>query len=119
MDQICSAIGQGSLAIEVRSNDRLTVERIRSLEDRDSRLAADAERTLLSELGGGCQVPIAGFAYVTKGQLHLTGLVGSIDGTRVIRESEQSTADTPGKLGILVAQRLLSRGADEILGQMG
>ena len=118
MDQICSAIGQGSLAIEVRSNDQLTLETIRSLEDRDSRLAAEAERALLTQLGGGCQVPIAGFAYVTKGQLHLTGLVGSIDGTRVIRESEQSTTDTPEKLGILVAQRLLRRGADEILGQM-
>lgn len=119
IDQICSAIGQGSLAIEVRSNDRLTVERIRSLEDRDSRLAADAERTLLSQLGGGCQVPIAGFAYVTKGQLSLTGLVGSVDGTVLIRESEQSTADDPGKLGTLIAQRLLSRGADEILGTNG
>ncbi len=115
IEQICSAIGQGALALEVRCDDRSTLDHIRTLDDRDSRRAAEAERALLSQLGGGCQVPIAGFAAVNGSRLQLTGLVSTTDGSRLIREFGQSTVDDPAQLGRSVARRLLSRGAGDIL----
>ena len=119
MDQICSAIGQGALAVEIRCDDRSTLDHVRTLDDPDSRKAAEAERTFLSQLGGGCQVPIAGFAAVKGAHLQLTGVVGTTDGTRLIREFGESTADDPAQLGRSVAQRLLKRGAGDILKMMG
>ncbi len=115
IDQICSAIGQGALALEARCDDRSTLDRIRRLDDRDSRIAVEAERSLLIQLGGGCQVPIAGFATVKGSHLQLTGLVGTTDGSCLIRESGQSTVDDPVQLGRFVARRLLNRGAGDIL----
>ena len=115
VDTICPAIGQGALAVEVRCDDRLTLDRIQGLDDGDSRRAAEAERSLLGRLGGGCQVPIAGFAVVREAQLQLTGLVGAADGSRLIRESGQATPEEPVQLGRAVARRLLDRGAGDLL----
>ena len=115
VDTICPAIGQGALAVEVRCDDRLTLDRIRGLDDGDSRKAAEAERSLLGRLGGGCQVPIAGFAVVREAQLQLTGLVGAADGSRLIRESGHATLEEPVQLGRAVARRLLDRGAGDLL----
>ena len=115
VDTVCPAIGQGALAVEVRCDDRLTLDRIQGLDDGDSRRAAEAERSLLSRLGGGCQVPIAGFAVVQEGQLHLTGLVGATDGSRLIREFGRATPEDPAQLGRSVARRLVERGAAELL----
>jgi response regulator RpfG family c-di-GMP phosphodiesterase len=39
----------------------------------------------LKKLEGGCQVPIAAFARILGSVLHMDGLVGTIDGKRLIR----------------------------------
>ena len=93
VDTICPAIGQGALAVEVRCNDGVTLDRIRELDDRDSRRAAEAERSLLNCLGGGCQVPIAGFAVLNGVHLRLTGVVGAADGSRLIRDVGRSSLE--------------------------
>ena len=115
VDTLCPAIGQGALAVEVRCDDRLTLDRIQGLDDGESRRAAEAERSLLSRLGGGCQTPIAGFAVVQEAQLQLTGLVGAADGSRLIREFGRATLEQPAQLGRSVARRLLDRGAGDLL----
>ncbi len=115
IDTICPAIGQGALAVEVRCGDRSTHDRIRQLDDRDSKRAAEAERSLLKCLGGGCQVPIAGFAAVDGAHLQLTGLVGAADGSRLIRELGRSSLEEPSWLGRSVARKLLDRGAGDLL----
>ena len=119
VDRICPAIGQGALAVEIRCDDRLTLDRVRTLDDRDSRRATEAERSLLNGLGGGCQVPIAGLATIDGARLQLIGLVGAADGSRLIRESGQSTVEEPLRLGRSVARRLLDRGAAELLQMTG
>ena len=115
VDTICPAIGQGALAVEIRCNDRSTLDQIRKLDDPNSKRTTDAERNLLNLLGGGCQVPIAGFATVNGSHLQLTGLVGATDGSRLIRESSQSSLEEPLQLGRSVARKLLDRGAGELL----
>lgn len=119
VDTICPAIGQGALAVEVRCGDRSTLERIRTLDDRNSRRAAEAERSLLGSLEGGCQVPIAGYAAVHGASLQLTGLVGAPDGSRLIRELGEASLEEPVQLGRRVARRLLDRGAAELLRMTG
>ena len=115
LDQVCSAIGQGALALEVRSNDHLTLEKVRSLDHSSSRIAVEAERSLLQHLGGGCQVPIAGFASVQDSTLKLTGLVGTIDGKLIIREFREGSIEHPKDLGKIVGDQLINKGADKIL----
>ena len=67
------AAGQGALAIEIRSDDRLTKELVEGLNDEDSQVAIEAERSYLKTLGGGCQVPIGVLAEVCGNDLAIQG----------------------------------------------
>jgi hydroxymethylbilane synthase len=109
------AIGQGALGLEGRRDDRFVRELLAGLEHQPSRIAVTAERALLTRLEGGCQVPIAGHATVTDGEVVLEGLVASVDGRRVIRERVRGPSRDAERLGVQLAETLLARGAGEIL----
>jgi hydroxymethylbilane synthase len=113
---MCPAVGQGALAIETRDDGGPAHEWVRNLDHADTRTAVTAERTLLAALGGGCQVPIGGFAYVEGSAIHLRAVVASPDGTRIVR-GELSGLE-PHRVGEDLAQRLLSEGAGEILSKV-
>ncbi len=112
-DVICPAAGQGALAIEVRAGDTPTLQLLAFLDDPDARAATACERALLGRLGGGCQVPIGGWAEVRDGRLHLQAVVASPDGSQVLRES--ATGEDPIELGESVGDTLLRRGGKAIL----
>lgn len=112
------AVGQGALAIECRSDDEAVLSLLAPLNHWDTQLCVVAERAMNQTLEGGCQVPIAGFATLADGQLHLEGRVG--DGTQLLIVKDSiALDDTPlanaKKLGKTVAKALLEQGANQIL----
>ena len=109
------AIGQGALGIETRMDDEEVEERIRFLNDPPSAIAISAERAFLRKLGGGCQVPIAAFGQTVGPTLQIDGMVGTIDGSRLIRHHLEGPARESESLGTELAEILLSQGAGEIL----
>ncbi|MCJ7783803.1 MAG: hydroxymethylbilane synthase [Desulfobacterales bacterium] len=112
------AIGQGALGIETRMNGQEVEDQIRFLNDRDSALAITAERAFLKKLEGGCQVPIAAYARSVGRTLYVDGLVGAIDGRRLIRHSVEGSIENAEPLGIELAEILLGKGAKEILDEV-
>jgi hydroxymethylbilane synthase len=113
------AIGQGAIGIECRAEDPRVNDLIAPLYHRDTADRVLAERAMNARLHGGCQVPIAGHAVLDGDRLLLKGLVGTPDGTRILRaESEGPRADAEA-IGVRVAEALLAQGADEILSALG
>ncbi len=117
--EIClPAPGQGIVAIETRSDDRVTREFVARISDAAAALALDAERAVVEALGGGCQTPIGALAIPADGTLELVGAVASLDGRRVIRaRATANRADAVG-LGMRVGHELIAKGASEILAQV-
>ncbi len=114
--QFLPAIGQGALGIEVRAADTAVHNLLTPLHDADTAVAVQAERSLLKELEGGCQVPIAGFARVLDDrQVELSGLVASIDGKTVHRLTRSAPCEEAQALGRGLARELLEAGARAIL----
>jgi hydroxymethylbilane synthase len=109
------AIGQGALGIECRVNDRELNDLIAFFNHQDTRTCVTGERALLRRLEGGCQVPIACYGQMMNGKLHLIGLVGSVDGKRIIKDTIEGEAEKAEKLGVTLAEKLLKQGADVIL----
>jgi hydroxymethylbilane synthase len=109
------AIGQGALGIETRKGDEEVEETTRFLNDPESSIAISAERAFLKRLGGGCQVPIAAFGRIEDSTLKIDGMVGTIDGKRLIRHHVEGPIEKAESLGIQLAEVLLSKGAKEIL----
>lgn len=114
-DLIIPAVGQASLAIEIREDDSAVRQIIAPLNDRDSQIAVSCERIFLSELGGGCQVPIAGLARVSADTVALTGMVASLDGKAIFRSSATGPVHEMDAMSSGLARRLLNDGAREIL----
>src|SRR5660397_238669 len=79
------AVGQGALALEGRKGDERMADLMKALDHRPTRVAVLAERALMRELEGGCQVPIGAQGTLSVDSLHLIAYVGSVDGALHIR----------------------------------
>lgn len=114
-DTSLPAIGQGAIGIECRNDDANTNNLIAALDHVETHICIDAERAMNARLGGGCQVPIAGFAELKDEQLQLRGLVGRVDGSEILRSAIFGQPSEAGSMGTALAEELLARGADTIL----
>lgn len=113
--EMLPAVSQGALGIETRAADALTIALVLTLDHSPTRAACIAERALLRGLGGGCQLPIAAHASVHNEQLRLDGLVASVNGERLIRETITGTLAEAAQLGQRLADILLAKGAESLL----
>ncbi len=99
------AVGQGALGIEIREGDVATLEALRPLEDAVTRACADAERSLLAALGGGCQSPLGALATPAgDAGYDLLAVLGEPDGSRLYKASD--SGEDPQELGRRVAALL-------------
>ncbi|HUJ79356.1 MAG TPA: hydroxymethylbilane synthase [Nitrospiria bacterium] len=109
------AIGQGALGLECRIDDDRIHRLIAPLHDTDTAVCVAAERSFLTRLEGGCQVPIAGHAELIGLELRLRGLVANLDGTQLVADEASGPIAQAAELGKELAGRLLDRGAGKIL----
>jgi hydroxymethylbilane synthase len=109
------AVGQGAIAIESRVKDTEAAEILGKLDDLETRTAIIAERALLSELQGGCQVPLGAWARMERGELAMDAVVCSVDGAQYVRERLTGSAEQAAELGQKMAHLLAEGGARNIL----
>lgn len=118
--EIClPAAGQGAIAVEARTADGEVTELLGRLDHAETRLAIVAERALLAEMQGGCQVPLGAWARMERQELVMEACVASVDGTEYIRERASGAPAQAVELGRELAQKLLASGAGRILAQAG
>jgi len=99
-------VGQGALAVECRADDHATLAVLATIDHRPTRLAVEAERAFLREVGGSCDLPVGAYAVVDDdGTIHLEGLIATGDGRIVLRRRDDDP--DPEELGRRVARHLL------------
>lgn len=109
------AIGQGTMAVEVREDDAELIDLLRSLDHGPTRVATTAERSFLRHVGGGCKVPVAAYATVRGGTVRLRGLVASPDGARVYRRTLEARVAEAEAAGVRLVEALEAAGAKDLL----
>ena len=109
------APGQGIIAIEARAADGRMMSLVAAIDDQKSRAALDAERTVVTRLGGGCQMPIGAYADVSGETITLVAIVLSLDGAQVVRAESRGPMSEANAVGSAVAEDLLANGAAGIL----
>ncbi len=113
------APAQGILCLVVRESGKELEETLRPLDDRESRVRGDAERSFLKTLQGGCRVPVGALAVVEGVTLSLDGVVAHSDGKGVLRHGLSGDTGHPRELGEKLAEKFLASGAGEILKSYG
>lgn len=116
-EEFLPAIGQGALALEA-TRDSAVCELVAGLEDPVARTASDAERAVLRAVSGDCRTPVAAYATVEGGTLHLDAVLASPDGRRVLRGERRGTPDEAARLGLELGREILGRGGREILREL-
>ncbi len=109
------AVGQGALGLECRADDQDVLALIQPLLHIETDVCVRAERAFNAYLEGGCQVPIAGYATLQDGKIHIEGRVGSPDGQTLLRAEMTDEAHNAQQLGENLARNLLEQGAGDLL----
>lgn len=109
------AVGQGTIAIQCREGDADALELLRAVDHAETRVAVEAERALMSELEGGCQVPIGALGRLDKNVLTLEACIADLNGEVVFRGSVSGPPETADAMGRSLARKLLAMGGDRIM----
>lgn len=122
--EVCvPAVGQGVLGIEARAQDVAGSGELGAalakLDHSATRAAATAERALLRELEGGCQVPLGAWARAESGEFVMDAVIASVDGADYIRKRAVGDAINAEALGKNLARTMLDAGAARILQLVG
>ena len=109
------AMGQGAVGIETRKNDVDNQILLADMDDEETHYTLDAERALVSQLQGGCNVPIGSFATIKDDQITLTGLVASLDGKTIYKKELTDLKTNAIAVGRKIGEELIEMGADKIM----
>jgi hydroxymethylbilane synthase len=116
MTLMVPAPGQGCLAVQCRDDDDETMGLLAPLDDGESHRALDAERSLMWRLGGGCALPLGAHATIAADSIHLTCVIATPDGDRVVRV--EADGATPEDVAATAAKELIAGGAEQILSEL-
>lgn len=114
-DVLLPAVSQGAIGIQTRTDDERVARWIRPLEHPATRTATTAERALLREVEGGCQVPLGAHATVEDGRLGLAAAVCALDGSRAVEGRRSGDPEAAASIGRELAAELLAGGGAEIM----
>jgi len=109
------AMGQGAVGIEARKNDVDNQILLADMDDENTHLALDAERAIVTQLEGGCNVPIGAFATIEEDEMMVKGLVASLDGKTIYKKEVKGNKVHAIALGKSLGNELLDMGGDKIM----
>jgi hydroxymethylbilane synthase len=112
------AMGQGAVGIEARKNDVDNQILLADLDDENTHLALDAERAIVTQLEGGCNVPIGAFATIEADEITVQGLVASLDGKILHKQVIKGNKVQAVKLGKELGEALIDMGGDKIMNKI-
>lgn len=109
------APGQGAIGIVCRKDNKKALGVLQKVEDKSTRFAIDAERSLIQYLNAGCRFPVGAIAIpnLRTKRITLHASVFSVDGSQSINLKKSDVISNAVKVGKEVANDLLSRGAGD------
>ena len=97
VDEIIPAPAQGTLALELRADNRELLAKLNALADEDTDRCVQMERAFLKQIGGDCHTPVAAYCDINDGGLELRAMYGSEDGSQLastrVTEADVNTGD--------------------------
>ena len=114
IDDFSPSPGQGALAIVCRKDDAETISMLKKIEDADSRLEIEAERSLSDFVDSGCRFPIGAYAKSNGNQMTLSVSAFSVDGKKSLFVEKSGLKNDPFSLGKIVGEELRQKGVNDL-----
>ena len=116
--QFIPAPAQGALAVQIRVEDTELAELISQIDDKNSRIAVEAERHVLKAMHGGCSIPLGVYSQVQDDSIILDAMISDVEGKRYIRRLRTASVGRAKTCAEELAQQLLDDGGQEILDEI-
>jgi hydroxymethylbilane synthase len=117
-EEFLPAPGQGALAVQAHAEDTELIALVSKLDDKPTRIATEAERSVLAAMHGGCRIPLGAYARVIDDKLIIDAMIADLDGKTLIKRSRSAPTDEAQSCAQELAEELLSSGGREILNQI-
>lgn len=104
VEDIVPAIGQGAIGVEIKKGC-LNSNIFKKLNDEDTRICVEAERSFMRTLNGDCHSTIGAYAEISKNSMNITG-VFQVKG-RLIKKSISGYKQDYISLGEILAENIL------------
>jgi hydroxymethylbilane synthase len=115
-DVVIPSAGQGIVTAQCRDEDLEVKEFLRLINDKETQILADAERSLLEVLNGACDTPVGANAIINDdGELFLQAELLSLDGKKSFRAHKTGISEKAKTIGIDVAEEILSKAGDDFI----
>lgn len=106
--------GQGAIGIVCRRDDAKTLDMLRKIEDQNTRIAIEAERTLSIFVESGCRFPVGAYGKVNEENVSLEVYAYSIEGDKLIHVVKEGPKARPQNVGKAAADDLQRQGVEEL-----
>jgi len=114
IDDFSPSPGQGAIAIVARTDDSQTISMLKKIEDADSRLEIEAERSLSDYVDSGCRFPVGAYAKSIGSEMTLTVVAFSVDGKKSLQVNKTGNKKDPKFLGKSAGEELRKKGVNEL-----
>lgn len=115
-DILLPAVGQGSIAVEIAGERKDMRDLLAGINHPETEKAVRAERSMMRYLEGGCQIPVGALGRLQGMEIHLQGMVASLDGSLILRTHVHG--NDPEEVGRLAGESLIGQGAGAILAEI-
>lgn len=113
--EMVPAAAQGVIGIECLRQKEEIIDIVSRLNDFETEVTTNCERSVNSALFADCHSPIGSYATYANGKCRLESIVISPDGSIEAKDSVTGSANNAEELGLELADRLKKIGAIEIL----
>ncbi|MDD5458038.1 MAG: hydroxymethylbilane synthase [Phycisphaerae bacterium] len=117
-DDFVPAPGQGALAVQTRCDDEKIIRLVSRLDDTNTRIAVEAERSILAVLQGGCSIPLGVYAQIAGDVITIYAMLSDVEAEKYITLSRTGPITDRKALVEIVVKELLEAGGGEILEQL-
>ncbi len=112
------APAQGALAVQIRADDSELAELLARVDDKPTRIAVEAERTVLSAMQGGCSIPLGVYAHISGDDITIDAVISDLEGKKYIKQSKTDSLNNAIPCAEKLAEELLTAGGADILNQI-
>jgi hydroxymethylbilane synthase len=107
--------GQGAVGIESRTSDDRVNDLLAAINHDETWRCVSSERVISSGLGATCNLPIAAFAELISGEVHVSSFVSDVAGEKILKVNKRGPVTESYQLAKAITTELVALGADKII----
>ena len=115
-DKMLPAAGQGVVTIQCRANDFEIIKLLDSVNDKETEIIVNAERSFLHRVNGACDTPVAVNAVLNDdGEIFVRAELLSLDGKKVFTAHKTGISENAAIIGLDVAEEILDKAGHDFI----